>query len=124
MDGARGQSCRALKRPDGSRGSARGRRALSGDAATPSTLAYWLAHTSAGQLAERLGCDVRTAARLKLCGTPCVTRWRADVDAVALWLGLASARLAPVLIEAEATSSVRTYPVTRGILAAAAASRS
>jgi len=94
-----------------------------GAEAKPSTIAYWLANRSVLQLAEQLGCDARAATRLKLCGTPSVMRWRADVDAIALWLGLEPRRLAPVLVEAEAVSPVRTYPVTRGILAVAAASR-
>lgn len=124
MGGAERRGCRGPKRLDESRRSASVRRTRRSGAAKPSTLSYWLASTPVSRLAERLRCDVRTAARLKVCGTPCVAHWRADVDAVALWLGLAPARLAPVLIEAEAASLVRTYPVTRGILAVAAASNS
>lgn len=123
MSGAERRTCSGLGPRPGASRAPRNRGGRGGSGAQPSSLAYWLANTSILQLAERLGCDARTAARLKLCGTPCAARWWADVQAMALWLGLEPAQLAPVLVEVEASSPVRTYPVTRGIVALASSRR-
>jgi hypothetical protein len=48
-------------------------------------------------LADALGIDARTLIGLRLCRTPVVLTWQADVEAIAAWSGVDPALLTEVV---------------------------